>query len=85
MAYQQLGLVPAKMSVSTIPATDFGGTGFFWQVDPSFTYTRPMIRSDGLIVRRRNYVGYSAPGLLQADAFETLMARGQHLHWRRNS
>jgi hypothetical protein len=56
--------------------TVFGGTGFLWQVDPSFTYTRPMVRSDGLIVRRRNYVGYSAPGMVRADAFETLMARG---------
>jgi S1-C subfamily serine protease len=53
--------------------------GFMWQLDPNFTYMTPMARADGLVVRRKNAVGFAATvggPAVAADAFETLMTRG---------
>jgi hypothetical protein len=52
-------------------------SGLFWRPDPSFTYRTSINRADGLVVQRKNGLGF-APGdaLPEGDAFETLMARG---------
>jgi S1-C subfamily serine protease len=50
-------------------------TGLYWTPDPSFTYPAPKSRVDGLVVRRKNGVGFSS-GMLKGDVFETIMARG---------
>ena len=55
----------------------FNRQGLLWQPDPAFTYLQPMTRPDGLIVRRKNFLGLLPPyGRLSGDTFETLMYRG---------
>jgi hypothetical protein len=56
----------------------FDTHGLVWGPDPSFTYGMPMMRPDGLVVRRKNFIGFAPPdiGRPVADAFETLMTRG---------
>jgi Trypsin-like peptidase domain len=57
--------------------TAFDPRGLVWGLDPSFSYIAPLTRPDGLVVRRKNLVGFVPPGaLLAGDAFETLMTRG---------
>ncbi len=55
----------------------FDPAGLWWRLDPHFSYTMPLMRQDGLIVRRKNALGFRAQAMAPAaDAFETLMARG---------
>ncbi len=52
-------------------------TGLYWVPDLSFTYIAPISRVDGLVVRRKNGVGFAPGGNApRGDTFETLMARG---------
>jgi hypothetical protein len=68
-----------QFDVQTKSATfdaEFDSHGLMWGPDPGFTYLAPIFRADGLVVRRKNAVGFSAAGVPAADSFETLMTRG---------
>lgn len=52
--------------------------GLWWRDDPKFTYPIPITRWDGLVVRRKNFLGFQSGTSMtpSADLFETLMTRG---------
>ena len=62
-------------TASEVFENEFDKGNLFWYPDPSFTYPAARGRSDGLVVRRKNAVGYFA-NVLSGDAFETLISRG---------
>lgn len=56
----------------------FDPADFQWRPDFSFSYPVPLRRADGLVVRRKNIVGFVPANVFMpvADSFETLMTRG---------
>ena len=47
-----------------------------WQLDPSWTYTTPMMRFDGLAVTRRAAFQYDLSGIAISAMFETIALKG---------
>lgn len=57
---------------------DLDKHGLWWRADPNFTYPVPITRRDGLVVRRKNFLGFMSNTSMMpsADLFETIMTRG---------
>jgi Trypsin-like peptidase domain len=52
----------------------FSGGGLTWFPNPAFTYSQPLQRADGFIVRRKSWVGFMGAEA-RGVAFETLLAK----------